>query len=109
MNGCVRHDGISVRRRGWASGMRRASQCGSVALLAACTLGQSTPGGSTSPAPAAAGDVAMIEPTGAGAVGWPRWRGPSGQGGVRDGGNTKQWADGENVLGEMPVPGVGES
>jgi hypothetical protein len=40
---------------------------------------------------------------------WPRWRGPSGQGLVEDGGYVDRWSDEENVLFEVEVPGDGNS
>lgn len=59
--------------------------------------------------PTAAGDVSMIVSTGEDAAYWPRWRGPSGQGWVPDGGYPDTWSGTENVLWKVPVPGAGNS
>jgi outer membrane protein assembly factor BamB len=55
-------------------------------------------------------DVHMIEVEGEGAKYWSRWRGPSGQGLVPDGGNyVDRWSPTRNVKWKTPVPGAGNS
>lgn len=53
--------------------------------------------------------VSMIPVEGEGALWWPRWRGPSGQGLVVGTGYPDTWSDTENVLWRTPVPGNGNS
>lgn len=53
--------------------------------------------------------VRMVPPEGEGGRWWPRWRGPSGQGVVEDGGYPDRWSDTVNVLWKRPVPGRGHS
>src|SRR5262245_44478708 len=58
---------------------------------------------------AAESTATMVEVTGEGAKYWPRWRGPSGQGLVKDKGYPDTWSDTENVRWKAPVPGRGNS
>ena len=51
----------------------------------------------------------MVPVEGEGAKYWSRWRGPSGQGLVADGGYTDSWSATENILWRRPVPGRGNS
>src|SRR5437879_6491389 len=53
--------------------------------------------------------VRMILPDGDGVKYWPRWRGPSGQGVVRNGDFPDTWSATENVLWRVPLPGAGNS
>ena len=53
--------------------------------------------------------VRMVPPPNDGERFWPRWRGPSGQGVVEDGGYVDTWSDTANVRWRMPVPGSGHS
>ncbi|MBA2303541.1 MAG: PQQ-binding-like beta-propeller repeat protein [Acidobacteria bacterium] len=51
----------------------------------------------------------MIEVEGEGAKYWTRWRGPSGQGLVKDGKYTDKWSPTQGVKWKVPVPGRGHS
>ena len=53
--------------------------------------------------------VSMVEVTGEGATYWSRWRGPSGQGLVKEASYTDTWSDTENVRWKTEVPGLGHS
>jgi outer membrane protein assembly factor BamB len=57
----------------------------------------------------AADDVELIGAAGEGALYWPRWRGPSGQGHVAGTNYTDTWSATEHVAWRVPVPGVGHS
>ncbi|MCG8604346.1 PQQ-binding-like beta-propeller repeat protein [bacterium] len=54
-------------------------------------------------------DVTMIELADDAAQFWPRWRGPSGQGWVKDDNYPDRWSETENVLWKVTVPGNGNS
>ena len=53
--------------------------------------------------------VSMIEVEGEAAKYWTRWRGPSGQGIVKNGKYTDKWSATERVKWKVPVPGRGHS
>ncbi len=53
--------------------------------------------------------IHMILPEGEANRYWPRWRGPSGQGLVGDGGYPDSWSATSNVLWQVEVPGRGNS
>ena len=53
--------------------------------------------------------VRMVPPPNDGERFWPRWRGPSGQGVVEDGGYVDTWSETTNVRWRTPVPGSGHS
>ncbi len=53
--------------------------------------------------------VRMVLPEGDGVKYWPRWRGPTGQGVVENGGYPDKWSGTDNVLWKVPVPGQGNS
>ena len=53
--------------------------------------------------------VHIVRPGGDGERYWPRWRGPSGQGVVEEGGYPDRWSDTTNVLWRTRVPGRGHS
>src|SRR5262245_15549456 len=57
----------------------------------------------------AADDVELIGAAGDGALYWPRWRGPSGQGHVAGTNYTDVWSATDHVAWRVPVPGVGHS
>ena len=53
--------------------------------------------------------VSIIPVEGEGALYWPRWRGPSGQGEVATGNFVDTWSATTNVKWKVPVPGRGHS
>lgn len=54
-------------------------------------------------------DVRIVEVDGEGARHWPQWRGPSGQGQVREGTYPDSWSNTQNVRWKVAVPGRGNS
>lgn len=80
------------------------------ALLGGVTARSSQPAQPARPdPPAAEASVALIAASGEAARYWPRWRGPSGQGVVDDGGYPDRWSATENVRWRVAVPGTGNS
>ena len=77
-----------------------------VVLGVSAVLWAAAPSDSQTQPPAA---VHMIAVEGEGAGYWPRWRGPSGQGLVRDPGYPDRWSATDNVVWRAPVPGSGNS
>src|SRR5262245_32656013 len=57
----------------------------------------------------AADDVELIGVAGEGALYWPRWRGPSGQGHVAGTNYTDTWSGTDHVAWRVPVSGIGHS
>ena len=55
------------------------------------------------------GGVQIVRPEGEGERYWPRWRGPSGQGVVEDGGYPDTWSATENIVWRVSVSGRGHS
>ena len=79
-------------------------------LVAALALALAGGAAAIAPAPAASAFVAtMIEVEGEGAKYWPRWRGPSGQGIVREGTYSDKWGPADRIKWKVPVPGRGHS
>ena len=58
---------------------------------------------------ATAESVDIIQADGDAARYWPRWRGPSGQGIVRNGAYRDRWSGREGVAWKVEVPGRGNS
>ena len=54
-------------------------------------------------------EIFMIPVEGEGTKYWPRWRGPSGQGVVSNGGYPDSWSTSQNVKWRTPVAGQGHS
>ncbi len=61
------------------------------------------------PACLAQDKVRIVPPDGDGAKYWSRWRGPSGQGLVKDGPFVDTWSNTDNVIWNTKVPGRGNS
>lgn len=94
------------------TGMSRPLAAAPILLLGTVLVG-GTPAGTSGSGGGKSGlardDVAMIEVEGEGARYWPRWRGPSGQGLVRDGPYVDRWSPDGPFRWKAPVPGRGNS